>query len=58
MSDDLTIRQPQDPTKININQNHELNYWSKKFGKSKQAIKDAVGKVGPMVSDVKKELGV
>ncbi|MFL6650273.1 MAG: DUF3606 domain-containing protein, partial [Sulfurifustaceae bacterium] len=32
MADDLKIKQPQDPTKINVHESWEVNYWCKKFG--------------------------
>lgn len=53
MSDDLTRRKPEDPTKININQQWELDYWTQKFKVSEKALKAAVSSVGPMVEDVK-----
>jgi hypothetical protein len=31
MSDNLNIKRPQDPTKVNVNENWELEYWSQKF---------------------------
>ena len=31
MSDNLKIKQPQDPNKINVNQDWELTYWANKF---------------------------
>jgi len=55
--DDLTRRQPEDPKKINVNQQWELDYWSTKFGISEATLIQAVKKVGPMVVDVKKLLG-
>jgi hypothetical protein len=58
MSDNLKIRQPQDPTKINVHESWELDYWSRKFGVSKDALIQAVAAVGPMVSAVKKHLGL
>lgn len=57
MPDDVTRRQPEDPQRININQNWELEYWSKRLGCTKAELIAAVQKVGPMVEDVKKELG-
>jgi hypothetical protein len=32
-------------------------YWTKKWGVSAQALKAAVAKVGPMASDVARQLG-
>ncbi len=57
MPDDITRRQPEDPQRININQDWELEYWSKRLGCTKAELIAAVQKVGPMVEDVKKELG-
>ena len=56
MSDNTTIKQPQDPKKINVNQSWEVTYWCNKLGCTEKQLKDAVKKVGPMVADVKKEL--
>ena len=56
MPDDVTRRQPEDPQRININQDWELDYWSKRLGCTKAELIAAVKKVGPMVEDVKKEL--
>lgn len=57
MPDDLSRRQPEDPTKINVNQSWELRYWCDKFGVTEIRLKKAVSKVGPLVKDVKRELG-
>ena len=56
MPDDLKRRQPEDPQRININQDWEVDYWSKKLGCTKAELIAAVQKVGTMVEDVKKEL--
>jgi hypothetical protein len=58
MSDDLTRRKPEDPNKININQSWEVDYWTKTLGASEARLKEAVKAVGPMVSDVKRYLGI
>ena len=57
MTDDLKIKQPQDPKTINTHQDHEMNYWSSTLGVSKDKIKEIVGEVGNSVDDVKKKLG-
>lgn len=57
MTDNLKIRQPQDPTKINVHEAWELDYWTKKLGVSAQQLKDAVKAVGVTVTAVKKHLG-
>ncbi len=58
MADDLGRRQPEDPTKINVHQPWELNYWSKALGVTKQELVNAVAKVGPSVDAVKKFFGI
>lgn len=57
MSDNTNIRQPEDPTKVNINQQWEIDYWCKKWSITKERLLKTVKKVGPMVVDIKKELG-
>jgi uncharacterized protein DUF3606 len=39
---------------IDLNEDCELQSWSKHFGVSKEKIKDAVKKVGPRLKDVEK----
>lgn len=56
MPDDLKRTKPEDPTKINISQTWELEYWSKALGVSKAKLIEVVKKVGPMVSNVKRAL--
>lgn len=56
MSDNTNIRQPEDPTKVNINQQWEIDYWCKKWSITKERLLKIVKKVGPMVVDIKKEL--
>ncbi len=56
MADDPSNRGPQDRSRINVNQEHELRYWSKKFAVSAVELKAAVQKVGTSAKDVEKEL--
>lgn len=58
MSDDLTRRKPEDPTKINVNQSWEMNYWTKKLGVTEQQLRTAVSAVGPLVKNVKSYLNL
>lgn len=55
--DNLNKTGKQDDTRININQSHEVEYWTKKLGVSEAKLREAVGQVGVMVVDVKKYLG-
>jgi hypothetical protein len=58
MSDNLKIRQPQDPTKINLSEKWERDYWTKKFNVSEQELKQAVSDAGgSLVTKVKEKLG-
>ena len=52
MADNLNNRGPRDAATVNVNEEWELDYWSKKFGVSKEALKDAVAKVGISASTV------
>ena len=54
MADDLSNRGPRDRNRVNIREEWEVNYWAKKFGVSKEKLKDAVHKVGVMAKDVDK----
>jgi len=56
MPDNLKRKQPEDPEKININQQWEVDYWCDNLGCSEELLRRAVEKVGPMVSDVKRWL--
>ncbi|MEN4919737.1 DUF3606 domain-containing protein [Achromobacter spanius] len=57
MSDDLKNRGPQDRARINVNEDHELRYWTKALGVSDDQLKAAVKAVGVSVEAVKKHLG-
>ena len=57
MADNLTDRGPQDRSRINVNQPHELQYWSRKLGVTEQELRSAVEQAGPMVDKVQRHLG-
>jgi hypothetical protein len=57
MSDDPSKRGKQDRDRINVSEDHELRYWTEKFGVSQDELKSAVQKVGPMAKDVQQHLG-
>ena len=56
MADDPSNRGQQDRQRINVNQEHELRYWSEKFGISPDELKQAVDAVGPMADDVEQRV--
>lgn len=57
MSDDLTKRGKPDQIRVNVHEEWELKHRAQEWGVTQDQIKTAVKKVGPMVSDVKRELG-
>jgi hypothetical protein len=57
MADDLKQTGRPDDTRINVDQEHELGYWSEKLGVSREQLRKAVQAAGPMVDDVQRHLG-
>jgi Protein of unknown function (DUF3606) len=57
MANDSKDRRPRDPTRIGLSEDWEVRYWTKEFRVRKQRLTDVVMRVGPMVSDVARELG-
>ncbi len=57
MSDDLNNRGPQDRSRINVNEEHEVRYWSKEFGVTEQELRDAVSGAGVSADAVRERLG-
>ena len=56
MSDDLSKRGAADRSRVNVNEAHEVAYWTKTFGVSEEQLRAAVKAAGPMVEDVRKQL--
>ena len=52
MPDNLAQAGGQDRQRINVNQDHELRDWSRKFGVSPEALRAAVEAVGNRAVDV------
>ena len=42
MADDKRQRAPQDAARINVNEDYELQYWTKELGVSKERLKELV----------------
>src|SRR5262249_26292812 len=57
MADDPRKTGKADRDRINVHQDYELRDWSKSLGVSPERLKEAVAKVGPIVADVRRELG-
>jgi hypothetical protein len=56
MPDSTTSRGGQDRTRINLRQEYELRDWARKFNATPDQIKDAVGRVGDLATDVEMDL--
>jgi hypothetical protein len=57
MADDLKNRGAQDRSRVNVHEDHEVRYWTEKWGVTKQQLADAVKKAGVSVDAVARELG-
>ena len=58
MSSTLQDYIPPDPTVIEVESSAALRYWSKTLETDPDKIRGAVEKVGPLLEDVKDELGI
>ena len=57
MADDRTLRGPRDRQRINMSEDYEVTYWTRKWDISREQLAEAVKKVGPMATAVGKLLG-
>jgi len=57
MPDDTAQRSHQDQLMINVNEPHEVRYWTQRLGCSEQQLREAVAKAGAMAKDVRAILG-
>jgi len=46
MSDDKTLRAPQDASRIAMGEDYEVDYWTNRFGVSRERLQQAVDAVG------------
>lgn len=56
MADDLKQTGAPDDERINVQQDHELSYWSQKLGVSRDRLREVVAKVGPMRKAVEQHI--
>lgn len=56
MADNTAARGQQDRSRINVNQEHEVRYWTEKFGISAEELRKVVGEVGPMADAVEQRV--
>lgn len=52
MSDNKNLTGPQDASRVNVNEDYELQYWTRKFGVSADELRAAVEKVGVSAEQV------
>lgn len=57
MADDKTIRGPQDRTRINLTEDYEVLYWTKKFCVTREQLIAAVKTAGSSAGAVAHILG-
>jgi hypothetical protein len=56
MADNLQENGKRDDSRINVDQDHEVRYWSEELGISPNELRQAVQYAGPMVKDVRRLL--
>lgn len=56
MSDDKNNRGPQDRSRINTSEDYEFDYWTAKFGVSRDELRNAVDQVGSSADAVEEYL--
>jgi hypothetical protein len=56
MDNKKNVSQP-DRSRINMNEDYEVRYWSKHLDVTREELQRAVDKVGPTAAAVRKELG-
>ena len=57
MSDDMKNRGPQDRARISLSEEHEVRYWTRALGVSKEQLAAAVQAVGSSADRVRAHLG-
>ena len=57
MADDRSIRGGADRTRINMQEDYEVRYWTEKWNVSREQLAAAVRDVGVMAKDVARKLG-
>ena len=56
MADDLTNRGPQDRSRVAMGEEHEVRYWTERFGVSREKLQEAVDAVGNSAEAVEQRL--
>jgi hypothetical protein len=58
MSDDRNDRGEPDRSRISLDEDYEVRYWTKALGVSAEQLREVVGRVGPNTAKVRSELGM
>jgi hypothetical protein len=56
MADDKKEKRPQDSSRINIGEDYEISYWTKRFNCSEEELRKAVDAVGVSATKVEEYL--
>ncbi|WP_306097839.1 DUF3606 domain-containing protein [Sphingomonas sp. DG1-23] len=56
MSDDKSLRAPQDASRIAMGEDYEVRYWTNKFGVTREQLQSAVDAVGNSAGAVEQHL--
>jgi len=56
MSDDMNNRGAQDRARINVNEAHEVAYWTKELGVTKDRLQQLVKEAGTSAKAVREKL--
>lgn len=54
--DDKNKRGPQDSSRVNVNEDYELEYWTRRFDVSTETLKAAVKEAGTSVAAIEQYL--
>jgi len=57
MTDDRTLRGAAERSRVNMHEDYEVRYWTRKWNVIREQLAGAVRKVGVMVADVARKLG-
>jgi hypothetical protein len=56
LADDKSKRAPQDANLVSLEEDYEVEYWTRKYGVTRQRLTDAVKSVGHSAGEVAKHL--
>jgi hypothetical protein len=56
MSEDTTKHGPRDRARINLDEDHEVRYWTQELGVTEEELRHAVHTAGVMIDDVRQHL--